>query len=271
MIRKQDFILFDLAPNEFSCRGLKYLIFLYIASLLVAAVLSGPIFLSFLNCDNDVCHYIVSKGIDKTFERIRLIFIICMLPIFFKKCGIHSLKKIGFELKNIENIFSWILIGACTLYVINLLEVFIGIRSFSPAYKSLVIVLHRLPKFLFCALIVSVLEEIIFRGVMLRIFYTAFSSNVAIILGALFFAYLHTKIPQNIQISNEQIGIFSGFRYIIPISFWFFYKFSALEFLKITILGIWTSKLVIKYSSLNQAIGLHFGIIFAMLTFNVLF
>lgn len=269
--RDKRFILFDLAPDQYSYLGLKYLIYLYLGSLLIAAVLSGPVFLAFLEGQNDLCQYVVNKGLDKVFDRIRLIFVVLALPIFLKKCGISSLKNLGYDCRNCRNIVPWALSGICFMCAIGGLEIFLKNGNFQTSQKYLIAALQGLPKFLICALFVGILEEILFRGVILRVFYTAFSANFAVILSSIFFAYLHIKIPRVVQISSDSIGIFSGFRYIIPMLFGFLYKFKIFEFLKITILGIILSRLTLKYFSLNRAIGFHAGIVFAMLILNVLF
>lgn len=269
--RNKDFILFNLNPDQYSCAGLRYLLFLYLGSLLVAAILSGPIFLIFLKGDSDVCRYIVTKGIDKTFDRIRLIFIILALPVFFKKCGIKSLKTLGYNWKNFSGIFTWTLIGGSLMSVIMGAEIFLQNGTLSIASENWTILWHKIPKFLTSALVVGVLEEIIFRGVVLRVFYTACLPNFAIILSSIFFAYLHIKIPHVAQIPNNAIGPLSGFVCIIPMIFGFLYKFKFYEFLKITILGIILSKLTIRHFSLNPAIGFHIGVVVAMFVLNVLY
>lgn len=271
MIRNKNFILFDLKVDEYSNKGFLYLLLVYFGSLLVAAALAGPFFLKIQNCDCNICHYIVSKGIAKTFDRIRLIFIICSLPFFLKKCGIKSLVDIGFYHKDRDNIIHWAFIGIGCMLTVSVFEMLAGQYSFDVSKQTIFLAIIRLPKFILCALIVSILEEIIFRGVILRIFYTAFSHHIAILMSSLFFAYLHIKIPNNVQILDKNIGILSGFEYIFPMLFGFLYKFNVLEFIKITTLGIILSNLALKNFSLNKAIGFHTGIVLMMFVIKTLY
>lgn len=269
MNRDKNFILFSLNHDKFSWRGILYLFLFYLCSILVAAILSGPIFIQASSCDNHLCCYIVSKGIYKVFDRVRLVFIIIVLPFFFKKCGIKSFKEIGFDLGNKQKIFSYFILGVLLIYCIDVIETFLGLHSMSSFNKDTVfLMLNKMPKFLLCAIVVSVLEEIIFRGLTLRVFYTAFTPFVSVLLNSLFFAYLHIKIPCCVQTINN-VGMLSGFQCIVPMLFGFMYKINLIYFIKVLILGILLSYITLKYRLLNRAIGFHSGVIFAMLTLNV--
>ncbi|MDE6431873.1 MAG: CPBP family intramembrane metalloprotease, partial [Opitutales bacterium] len=232
---------------------------------------SGPVFLTFLHTHSDFGQYIASKGIEKILERIRLLFTVGLLPFFFKKCGIASLKAIGYDFRDFNKILSWAVLGAFFMCAVEIVEILVRSQEIQISVDSLVNVCAKLPKFLFCALVVSILEEVIFRGIMLRIFYTALPVNLAIVLSSLFFAYLHIGVPRAAKIASDAVTIFSGFKCILPVLFGFMYKFNVLLFLKVTILGIILSKLTLKYFSLNRAIGFHSGVVFAMFILNILF
>lgn len=113
------------------------------------------------------------------------------------------------------------------------------------------------------------LEEIVFRGLIFRLFYRSGSSLFAVVGSALFFAYTHFKMPDFISEQTNQVvswgsGFFVGYWTLIGIS----QDFDALRFFTLLVLGIALGLLFLQKRSLMPCIGLHTGIVAAMLCYR---
>jgi membrane protease YdiL (CAAX protease family) len=127
----------------------------------------------------------------------------------------------------------------------------------------------KLPRFIFCAITVGFLEEIMFRGIILKMFYTAFSPILAAILSSVFFAFLHIKIPSAANINTLNVGIWSGFKCIFPMICGFLYEFNVLQFVKLVLFGCILSTITLKSRSLVPPIGFHAGTVLMLFSLGL--
>ncbi|MDR2721019.1 MAG: CPBP family intramembrane metalloprotease [Puniceicoccales bacterium] len=263
------FILFGFDCNDYSWKGVVHLFILFFGALFTAATLSGSVYLISSEVDGALAQYVASKGICKIYERITLLAALISLPFFFRKCGIKNLADLGCNLKNVRIILVWTCIGALFMAVFTAVEILFGMAEIVDNHRIFDALIGGLPKFILCATVVGIFEEILFRGAILRAFYTALNPALAVVISSLFFAYAHTKIPLAANLTNGHINALSGFRCLIPMLFGFLYKFKAFQFAKLTLLGIILSAITIRNKSLNQAIGFHIGIVLMLFIANV--
>ncbi|MDR0595785.1 MAG: CPBP family intramembrane metalloprotease [Puniceicoccales bacterium] len=259
MARSREFILFKQKKGEYSHKELFYLLVLFFGSLIVAAILSGPICLILNSSDSVIAKRMVGRGICKIYGRIVLVTALIALPFFFSKCGIRKLEEIGCDFRNIKSILKWTCVGVLFSILLLGIKVIFGNTILVCNVDTLGVLSKRLPWFVLCAALIGIFEEILFRGAVLRAFYTAFNPTLAIVASAMFFAYAHIKVPSAANVGNESIGFLSGFRCVIPTLFGFLYNFKVFQFVKLTLFGIILSLITFKNKSLNQAIGFHAG------------
>jgi membrane protease YdiL (CAAX protease family) len=219
--------------------------------------------------DSTLAQGATRRGICKIYERITLLTALASLPFFFGKCGLGSFARLGCDPKKFRVTLKWIFAGALFMEAVTAIEILFGAAEMRYSREACSALLGKLPKFILCATIVGILEEILFRGAVLRAFYTALNPIPAVIISSLFFAYAHTKIPPMANVNGGDVSALSGFRCLIPMLFGFLYKFNAFQFAKLTLFGIILSAITIRNKSLNPAIGFHIGTVLALFVANV--
>jgi membrane protease YdiL (CAAX protease family) len=179
------------------------------------------------------------------------------------------LGEIGCDFKNIKSILKWTCVGVLfSILLLGIKVIFSGIILTCNA-DTLRVLSRGLPWIVLRAALIGVFEEILFRGAVLRAFYTAFNPTLAIIASAAFFAYAHIKVPSAANVGNESIRLLSGFRCVIPTLFGFLYNFKVFQFAKLTLFGIILSLITLKNKSLNPAIGFHTGTVLMLFVARV--
>jgi len=265
--RDKIFIFFGLNKDEDSLGGVLHLLVLFFGALLVAAVLSGPVYLLLNNMDTSMAQRMVRRGIGKIYDRIMLVTALISLPFF--KCGPNELSAVGVDFKTVKSVPKWVGIGLLFATVAVIAEALINGTNATCNPEMLCLLIRKLPKFVPGSIIVGISEEILFRGSILRAFYTACNPILAIIASSVFFAYVHIKIPLAANVSSENIGMLSGVRCVIPMLFGFLYEFKIFQFAKLTLFGVILSMIVLKNRSLNQAMGFHSGTSLMLFIANV--
>jgi len=214
------FLLFGLQNGQRTWRGVWLLIGYYLFSLLFAAVMSAPTywFVEWVDSfwSTEASQYLLGKNIDVYFERLRMGPLLLGLPWIMWMCRLLSFKALGFD-------FSWKHVKtACLWWVIGF--VLIGLMAAGQVGSGTCVPREQLPSLgtqifssAFAALLIGFLEELIFRGLVLRLFYSAFGAFWAVVLSAAFYAYTHFRIPGGIvDVTPGDDAFFTGFQ----VGFW---------------------------------------------------
>ena len=282
------FLLFNLQPGQRSLSGLGLLAGYYLFSILFGALLAAPLYwlvewtasniLPTIqswpwlheNC-SQLTNCLLGKTLDNYFERARMAPILLGLPWIMWVCCLRSLKALGLNLarQNVRSALAWGITGAMLLGIVAAGQISFGgaaVQNPLPNIATSVVIAFV------GALIIGLLEEIIFRGLVLRIFYTAFGGVWAVILSSAFYAYTHFKVPDTLV--NAVAGD-SRFATGIDVGFWTLFgivkSFSAIEFLVLFGLGSAIGQVFLKTRNLLPGIGLHTGIVFTMLFYRTFF
>ncbi len=266
--RADPFLLFGLNGAQTSVRGVLLLVLVYFGSLVVAAILAPPIyfFVQWLAPDS----YLAGKSFADYFDRLRWLPVLIGLPLLIRVCGLWSLDRLGLAFYREDR--GWMLRGFVA-GVFMLAAVMAPQLYFSPvAWKpeTLGAVVTILGLSLLGAVLVSLLEEIVFRGLILRIFYTATRLvGVAVLISALFFAYTHFKLPGEVWAGFDgEVGWTTGFWVagwtVIGIGV----NFDWIPFANLTVLGLILALLFLRSGRLATCIGLHAGLVFVLLSYR---
>tara|TARA_B100001248_G_scaffold262589_1_gene259724 strand:+ start:21409 stop:22383 length:975 start_codon:yes stop_codon:yes gene_type:complete len=273
-VRRPSFTLFELNEREYSWRGLFLLAYVYLGSLLFAAVVAPWVYFMVQSWaqayPNELNTYLSGKAFDDYFDRLRYVPILLGLPWILRVCRLWSLQALVVDVD--EDAFArfikmfmggLLLVGGIALVQIKLLPV---------AIKADVSLLKIVSFSLVGALLVALIEEIVFRGLIVRLFYTALNPFPAVVWSALFFAYVHFKMPSAVWHSTDKIvtwksGFFVGFWTLIGIT----QDFQWLAFTNLFLLGCLLAFLFLRTRSLLPCIGFHAGIVWVMLVYKKLF
>lgn len=266
--RDSRFVLFDLGEEKTSWRGVGLLAIVFIGSLLIAAVLTPPAYwlveLWHNQTNSETAKWLLDKGVDVYFDRLRMIAIVLALPWLMAKCHLWSWRALGLALDQTNaRRFALNWLGGFTL--IFCLAVSRNVHVGTNMAVVTVFFQTTLTA-MFAGLILGFLEETIFRGMILRIFYTATRRPwLALTIMSAFFAYTHFKVPNAVW-SHLAPGVHwdSGFF----VAFWttcgISENFDFVQFLVLWLLGMTLGALTLRTGSLLPGIGLHAGIVTAM-------
>jgi len=275
---QKTFMLFGLNANQRSVKGAYLFIGAYLFATLFAAILTPPVYWLFeylhsVYPDNaTIAHWIKTKGVNVFFDRLRWLPIIIALPFLFKACGLYSAREAGLLIskKTLRIFLKYFVFGILLAGLIFTLQVvFTDVEikdiSTSKAIKGI--------SFAFLgAIVVGFLEEIIFRSLIMRSFYSAWGAKVAILLSSLFFAYKHFKVPntifQGIAEGVHTAHWYTGFQIAYYDSVGIFMTFDFLKLTSLFLFGVLLCVAYIRTRSLYSSIALHAGIVWTMLSYK---
>lgn len=164
----------------------------------------------------------------------------------------------------IRQILGGFLMGAVFLLAAGALAILIGFFQ----WKGLPIA-PALPGVFTTAAVVAVLEEFIFRGVILGIFLRTFRPSVAIVLVAFLFGALHfLRPPEGVTVANPESAL-AGFAFIeLTASRLLNSHLLIQQFAPLFLVGVLLGLTRYLTSSLWLPIGLHAGWVFAFTLFG---
>lgn len=251
-----------------------------------------------------VFSYLSGKSYADYFDRIRWLPIILFFPWLLTKCKLLSYDSLFHNLKNplkrnrLKCLFQYFQILSLEVFrmllvlgldlrnkkskfiffkgwVIGVLLVgilFIGqITSFSIIERNeitFIRIIEVISLSFISGALIGFLEEIVFRGLVFRIFYTMFSPFYAIFLAAIFFSYCHFKFPDFLWDESQPVSIVSGFYVGLWTLLGIFKNFEWILFLNLGLLSLLLNYFVLKENSIIRSIGLHAGLVFGMLFFK---
>lgn len=266
MKRDSQFILFGLTSQTYSFKGLNYLALLYIGSLAFAALASPLVFQLVHAFDPEQTGYLANKPYPDYFDRARWIFVLLVLPYIFKKCGLFSGTSIGLKPPALKTYAKWALFGIgmmATIYGLGFVLGTIEPRDNWTIGRQI----EKSSIALVSATLIGTLEELVFRGIVFRIFYTAFKPLPAVLLSSMFFAFLHFKMSDELlaHVPWQDIGFddaaFAAWQTIAA----FADGFNLLSFINLTLVGILLHQCFLITQNLWACIGLHAGWVFIIL------
>ncbi|MDR2735235.1 MAG: CPBP family intramembrane metalloprotease [Puniceicoccales bacterium] len=264
--RQCEFLLSN-KVEKFSSDGLIALILIMATSMISTAIISPLVFNLVLffekNYHTGVGRYLVTKGLGAFFDRIRWIPIGIGIVVLTKK--FRFTKDIFIGKLRWQSLGYGFLIGLALVFLATIPHCYLSpsSRTISKPENPITTLIY----FLMISASVAFFEEIVFRNILLKIFYTAFRPIIAVILSSMFFAYMHFKghisLDENGYTSIKD-GFLCAYSYITS---WITY-FSVVEFSTLTLLGMLLCLITLRYQSLAIAIGIHWGMVFSLLTYK---
>lgn len=212
MNRDPQHILYGLGSREYSVKGLWLLALLYFGSLLAATGISLAGWHIVHALDPEATGYLANKPYPKFFDRARWLCVLLLLPYLFWQCRVTSFKAIGFSRPFASVSGVWFLYGIGMIAIIYGGSYALGGMELKDD-ASIESLLGALDDALLAGILVGLLEEIVFRGLVFRMFYTSLRPIVAILASSAFFAILHFKADstQLDELAPGEVGFTEGF------------------------------------------------------------
>lgn len=199
----------------------------------------------------------VSSGFERYFNRAVLIAAVVGLVPLVRALRIRDRRKLGLSAG--EHPWRWLWVGlAVALGMVAIEAIILGMTGFYPWSGSM---LPALPRILGTAVVVSLLEEALFRGVLQSLAMETFGRIAGWLVIAFFFALIHYVKPPAFAVSGPTIEWYSGFQ-LLPHLFWLFALFPAPTWaglLNLFVVGLILGRAAWLTRGLMLPIGLHAG------------
>ncbi|MCC5841990.1 MAG: CPBP family intramembrane metalloprotease [Opitutales bacterium] len=262
MRRPSYFLLFQTRPDAYDSRGVRVFFAVYFGAFLLGGLL-GPLVHGLVQvlaegraADGGLLAYLSGKSLIVYIDRVRLFAAAISLLWLIQYCQLWG--RFGFHWRDggFRQGLRWGFVGAASLCTVVLLQTLI--QDVSPVEPLTVQgVAEVLLRALAGALVLSFLEEALFRGMLLRLFFTAFRPWTAIFLSAFVFAAVHFKrVPYDPALTEVWWG---GFAIAGKMAFAFIFESEALPFLNLFLVGLVLNLVFLLTRSLIACVGLHAG------------
>jgi membrane protease YdiL (CAAX protease family) len=219
----------------------------------------------------ELAEYLARHPFHRYFNRAFQLFALLGIWWVLKNSGIRSLNDLGIRRSHAFLDLSFGFLSSCIFiatYLIILKS--LHILQFKDA-GTVQTLLRVLPSVLLTGAVVSILEEVFFRGYFYRVSTQTLSQNLAILLNALFFASVHYLRPYHVH-PSDHVNWLSGFQHIGQSSLFSGPYSEILGGLGILIfIALFLCKSVNYYQSIFHAIGLHAGWIVMLQTSSEIF
>ncbi len=212
--------------------------------------------------------------VGRFFSRALMLSALALLPFLIRRVRkisratqagkIMDLDKLGAK-QSILHVSSAFIVAGGILWAIGMILAEAGAFVIDPNHKE---TSKILTKSIRMAVIASLIEEWLFRGVMLGLWLRASGPLKATIYSSLLFAFLHfLKPPGGV---SDPTSVFAGFELLGKVLLHFTEpKFFVADFLTLTVVGIILCWARLRTRSLWFPIGLHAGWVYAYAAFNL--
>lgn len=212
-----------------------------------------------------VLTFLAETDFQKFFNRGVLIAAIVLIWPTIRWLRIGGVKELGLEPDprwGKRLVVGFLIAGALVL-ALGVVYVFMDIYRWKKTLPW-----GRLPTIMLSAVVVSLLEESLFRAGILGLFRRSLSTRAAILWTSIIFAAVHFLKPDD-KVELANVTWLSGFELIPHV----FHQFSEPMlllggFTTIFVLALMLGDVTVRTRSLWMAIGLHAGVVFAKMSFS---
>ncbi len=234
---------------------------------LLGALLAPPLYWLGQACSQiSALQFLKDTDFQRYFARSVLISAFLLLPLVIRSIGLGRLRNLGLSRNPLwwRDIIAGFLLSVAVTAVLGFVAIHLGIYTWKGHLPWNLVAAVFLP-----ALIVSVIEEFLFRGAILGLVRQTISTVPAMVLVSALFSIVHFFRPVDGQISVVQW--YSGFDLIGKL----FGRFTdpllvGGGFMTIFVLGLLLADSVVRTRSLWLSVGLHAGTVFGKMSFNKL-
>jgi len=257
-------------------RGLLLLLGLIVGSLLIAAIVAPLVYKGVRIWAEAspvrLAAYLAEKDFPRYFDRLRWLVVLLGLPWLCRSTGLASREALGVLAPNgtRRRIATWMAVGIATIAVITAGQVWAGVSAWggqSGARIAEILVLG-----LASAAILGFVEELLFRGVIFRLFLRPFSPTLAVPITAAFYSLMHfQRVSSDLWPDDAPVTMASGFVVAWGNLVNMITQVDPILFLGLFLAGCSLSLLVLRTGYLWSSVGLHAGWVWGGLSRRRLF
>ena len=234
---------------------------------LLGALLAPPLYWLGQVCSQiSALQFLKDTDFQRYFARSVLVSAFLLLPLAIRSIGPGRFRDLGLSRNPLwwRDIIAGFLLSVAVTAMLGFVAIHLGIYTWKGHLPWNLVAAVFLP-----ALIVSVIEEFLFRGAILGLVRQTISTVPAVVLVSALFSIIHFFRPVDGQISV--VRWYSGFE-LIGKQFGRFADPLLVGggFMTIFVLGLLLADSVVRTRSLWLSVGLHAGTVFGKMSFNKL-
>lgn len=238
----------------------------FVAVIVVGALLAPPLFWAGRAlAANGILTFLGETDFQKFFNRGMLIAAFALLWPMIRWLRVSGVSELGLDRdpRRFPRFGAGFLIAALCVAVLAAGYIAIEVYRWKKSFPW-----GTVPRVLLSAMVVGILEEVLFRGGMLGLFRRTMRPLTAVIATSAIFSAVHFLKPDD-SVKVTEVGWGSGFA-LVPHVFHQFGEPLLLlaQFTTIFVLGLMLADVTVRTRSLWMAIGLHAGVVFVKMTFS---
>ena len=245
-------------------RGLLLLLGLVLGSLLIAAIVAPLVYHGIRiwaeASPSRLATYLAAKDFPRYFDRLRWLMVLLGLPWLCRGTGLASREALGVLAPGgtLRRIAAWMAVGIATIAIITAGQVWAGVSTWAghPGARAAEILVLGLAS----AAILGFVEELLFRGVIFRLFLRPFSPTLAVPIAAAFYSLMHfQRVSSDLWPDDAPVTMASGFVVAWGNVVNMITQVDPVLFLGLFLAGCSLSLLVLRTGDLWSSVGLHAG------------
>jgi len=274
ILRERQFMLFGLSPDRTNARGLWLLLAVWLGTIIFAGAVAPVVYfvtqsLAEGNPDG-LAASLIERPFDKFVDRCRYVPVVLLLPWLMAQVGLMGKGFVGAnDLRPTPAAGLWLVyslvLGSALAALIAALQLIFTWYWPADTGPGLPLIGQAAVS----ALLIALIEEIVFRSLIFRLFFTAMHPVGAIFASSLVYAWLHFSAPADLlAAASEHPGFLAGIQVAFLNAFGPVLNFDALTFANYAALGALLAVLYLRARTLWAPVGLHAGIVFIMLVYQ---
>lgn len=268
--RELPFLLFGEGIDRYNWRGVWLFFAAYFGAFLVAAWIGPVIYLWIQGMEtptdpDSLIAYLQEKPLSRYVDRVRLLFAAIFMVWLIRTCGLWGRFGFYWRAGGPVALTRFFILGTLSLSLVVLGQSFFTAPELREGLNREAF-LEILLGALIGGLLIGWLEEAIFRGMLFRMFYTAFNPVPAILFSAAVFAAVHFKsVPDELNELTRWTGgfIVAGYQSVSV-----FLTVEWLDFANYFMVGVVLNLVFLRTRSLVGCMGLHAGWVFVRNTWG---
>ncbi|MDZ4816468.1 MAG: CPBP family intramembrane glutamic endopeptidase [Verrucomicrobiota bacterium] len=247
-----------------------WVITLYVLAVVVISAIVSPVVYNLVQAadlNNHVFDWVQQKDFALYFRRTVMVVGLVLLPVMLRRIAATTWSDIGLsaEIEKSSRFFWGFVFAVISMFILAAITLGTGLREIRADAK-----IEKIIWTIVVCVMVGGLEEVFFRGIILKQLRQRIHVVWALFLSSLFYAAIHFLKPAA-DVGNVEIAWTAGFE-LIPQSFENFLHPQAVlyDFASLFLAGMVLGYSFLKKGSIYFCIGLHAGWIFTLQTTKIL-
>jgi len=208
--------------------------------------------------------YLTDKGADRVMRRILLAGVVIILILILKKFGWHGWKDCGWSQPETElpsrrwaQLLQGVLLGCISIGSIAALTILTGLHNLKASAENGLQLAGLILTFSVSGILVALIEETIFRGILFRVFARAWNAWTAALVISIVFASAHFVGPGNAAFQGDSFLAITLNLTLATLASFLPPVHALVQFFNLALLGIVLCVFVMRTKTIWMSVGAH--------------